>query len=177
MWVNDFEMSVSCAVHLGDMSGVYSNIAHISSSFSSVRTQRFLAGLLSECVPADMTFLISLWMPHILGTVPGKFMMKFSATLSNGTTFHVQFANISSSFSSVRTQRFEAGLLSEHVTVDMAFLISLWMPLILGTVPRKFMMKFSATLSSGTTFYLQFVQNNTLLTVQQTISTHTTTTT
>jgi hypothetical protein len=62
--------------------------------------------------------------------------------------------SIMSSFSSVSTQHFLAGSLSRSDPVDLTLLISLWMLVVLGTDPRKFMTKFSLTLSSVITFHV-----------------------
>jgi hypothetical protein len=76
--VEDFEMLVSCARHLSDISGACFNLAPITFSFSLICTQRFLEGFLSRSDPVDLTLLISLWMPVVLGTViPGNLLKNF----------------------------------------------------------------------------------------------------
>jgi hypothetical protein len=87
MAVDDFEMLVSCARRLSDFfRNVYSNLASISSSFSSVRTRHLLAGFLSRSDP--WTWLSKKLMDTCLKCFRWKFTTKFSPTLYTGTTFH-----------------------------------------------------------------------------------------
>lgn len=86
---NDFEMLVSSARRLSYFCGVCSNLASISSSFSSVNTfsSRFFW-------PNGQHFLNKfLDVPCTWNCVPEKFMTKFSPTLSTGTTFRILFVH------------------------------------------------------------------------------------
>jgi hypothetical protein len=63
-----FEMPFSSAV-LFVISVVCSYLETILSRFYPVSTRRFLTGVLSVTDPADLIFLISLWMHVVFGTV------------------------------------------------------------------------------------------------------------
>jgi hypothetical protein len=92
MWIDCFEMPVSCARRLSDFRGVCSNLASFRPlSFLSVSNWHFVTGFLSRSNPVHLTFLISSWMPLVLGTVFMGTFTTFSTTHSSRTTFQVRF--------------------------------------------------------------------------------------
>jgi hypothetical protein len=98
---DDFEMPVSCARRLNDLCGVCSNLDLNSSSFSSLSSLRFLAGILSRSDPVDLTLLISLWMSVVLGTViPGNLQRNFLRHFLV-EPFHIWFIQKNTLFNSI----------------------------------------------------------------------------
>jgi hypothetical protein len=69
MQFKDFETLVSCVRHLSNFCGAFYNLVPISSSFSLVSTQCFLAGFFFRSDTVDLILLISSWMPLELRTV------------------------------------------------------------------------------------------------------------
>jgi hypothetical protein len=84
-------MPVSCARCLNDFCCMCSNLALISSRFSSISTRRFINRFLVHKLPSGPDFLYKFmdvccaWKSD-----PGKSMTKFSPTLSRGTIFHIR---------------------------------------------------------------------------------------
>jgi hypothetical protein len=89
---NDLETPVSCGRPLSDLYGVCSDVAPMSSCFSSVRTafcRRFIVHMwpTGPDFPSKFTDASCAW-----NCVPGKFTTKLSAALYSGTTVHILLA-------------------------------------------------------------------------------------
>jgi hypothetical protein len=86
-----------------------------------------------------------------------------ASCLSDFCSLYSNLDPILSSFSLVSTQCFLARFLSRSVPVDLTLFSKIMHAFYAWTyVPRKFITKFSPTLSSRTTFYIQFIQKNAL---------------